>query len=85
MLDPPERLRRFVSNVEAYHTDNDGEYLVLSYGNTTRFGRLYEQEQVIYGREDVLRRGQDGGLRIFPDASTWINDVLRNKKSPVLL
>lgn len=65
MLDPPATLRRFVTNVEAYHTDADGEYLVLSYGLVSRYRRLYEHEQFEFGREDVLKRGQDGSLRLL--------------------
>lgn len=65
MLDPPERLRRFVSNIETYHGDQDGHYRVYSYGIVSRNRRLYEREQFEFGREDVLKRGQDGKLRLL--------------------
>lgn len=79
MLDPPQRLRRFITNVEAYHHDKEGEYLVLSYGIASRFRRLYEHEQVIFGREDVLRRAQDGKFRLVSRRIDLDERVVRNK------
>jgi naphthalene 1,2-dioxygenase subunit beta len=65
MLDPPEKLRRYVTNVETWHGDGNGEIRVHSYGLVTRNRRLTEREQIEYGREDVLRRGPDGRLRLL--------------------
>jgi 3-phenylpropionate/cinnamic acid dioxygenase small subunit len=79
MLDPPQRMRRFISNVEAYHLDNEGEYRVFSYGTATRFRRLYEHEQVIFGRADVLKRGEDGRLRLLSRRIDLDERVIRNK------
>lgn len=79
MLDPPQRMRRFVSNVEAYHLDNEDGYRVFSYGTATRFRRLYEHEQVIFGREDVLMRGEGGRLRLLSRRIDLDERVIRNK------
>lgn len=79
MLDPPQRLRRVVANVEAYHHDKEGLYLVLSYGIASRCRRLYEHEQTIYGREDVLRRGDDGDFRLLSRRIDLDERVVRNK------
>lgn len=65
MLDPPEKLRRYVTNVETYHGDAEGEFRVHSYGFAMRNRRQTEREQFEFGREDVLRRGPDGGLRVL--------------------
>jgi 3-phenylpropionate/cinnamic acid dioxygenase small subunit len=78
MLDPAQRMRRFITNVEAYHA-NEGEYRVLSYGLVTRFRRLYEHEQTIYGREDILKRGEDGQLRLLSRRIDLDERVVRNK------
>jgi 3-phenylpropionate/cinnamic acid dioxygenase small subunit len=79
MLDPPQRMRRFISNIEACHLDNAGEYRVFSYGTATRFRRLYENEQTIFGREDVLKRGEDGRLRLLSRRIDLDERVIRNK------
>ena len=79
MLDPPQRMRRFFTNVEAYHHEKEGQYRVLSYGITTRFRRLYEHEQTIFGRDDVLRRGDDGKLRLLSRLIDLDERVVRNK------
>lgn len=65
MLDPPERLRRYVTNLSAFHGSAEGTYRVLSYGMVTRNRRMTEREQIEYGRQDLLRRGPDGALRIL--------------------
>jgi 3-phenylpropionate/cinnamic acid dioxygenase small subunit len=79
MLDPPQRLRRVVANVEAFHHDKEGEYLVLSYGIALRFRRLYEHEQLVFGRKDVLRKGQGGGFRLVSRRIDLDERVVRNK------
>jgi len=65
MLDPPARMRRMITNIETFHGDKDGEYVVLTCGIGTRRRRLYEHEEIMFGREDVLRRGADGALRLL--------------------
>jgi 3-phenylpropionate/cinnamic acid dioxygenase small subunit len=79
MQDPKQRLRRTITNIQAFHHDKDDEYLVLSNGITTRFRRLYENEMVIYGREDVLRKGDDGKFRIVSRRINLDERVIRNK------
>lgn len=79
MLDPPQRMRRFVTNIEAYHREAEGEYLVYSSGLAFRFRRLYEHEQTAFGRMDVLRRGRDGALRLVSRRIDLDERVVRNK------
>lgn len=79
MLDPPQRIRRAVTNIETYHCDGEGEYLVYSNGIVSRFRRLYEHEQAVFGRKDVLRRGQDGTLRLVSRRIDLDERVVRNK------
>jgi 3-phenylpropionate/cinnamic acid dioxygenase small subunit len=59
--DPPPRMRRFVTNVKAYHTDKADEYAVESY---LLFLRTLQDEPtysfVSAERKDVLRRTDDG-------------------------
>ena len=79
MLDPLPRMRRFITNVEACRHDNDGGYRVFSNGFATRSRRLYEHEQLAYGREDVLVRGEDGALRILSRRVDLDDRVIRSK------
>ena len=79
MLDPRQRMRRVVANIEAYHHDQEGQLLVLSYGLVSRFRRLYEHEQTVFGREDVLRRGKNGELRLLSRRIDLDERVVRNK------
>lgn len=79
MMDPPQRLFRTITNIEAFHRDKDEEYLVFSHGLASRFRRQYEHEQLVFSREDVLRRAQDGGLRILSRRIVLPERVARNK------
>ena len=82
MLDPPQRMRRVVTNIEAYHQDGEGdslEFLVYSDGIASRFRRLYEHEQTVFGRKDVLRKGQGGELRLVSRRIDLDERVVRNK------
>lgn len=79
MMDPPQRMRRVVTNIEAYHRDDEGEFLVYSNGIASRFRRLYEHEQTVFGRKDVLRRGPDGTLRLVSRRIDLDERVVRNK------
>jgi len=65
MMDPAQQMFRVITNVEAFHNDKEGEFTVLSYGSLSRFRRIYERERYVYGREDILRRGEDGKFRIL--------------------
>lgn len=79
MLDPLPRMRRLITNIEACHHDNDGEYRVFSYGLATRSRRLYEREQIVFGREDVLKRAEDGGLRLLARRIDLDDRVIQSK------
>jgi len=79
MMDPPQRMFRVVNNVEAFHCGSDGEYAVLSYGTVSRFRRQYEHENSVYGREDVLKRAEDGTLRLLSRRIQLGERVVRNK------
>ncbi len=79
MLDPGQQMFRVVSNVEAFHNDSEGEFTVLSYGTVSRFRRVYENERSVYGRRDVLRRGEDGQLRLLSRRVVLGGRVVRSK------
>jgi len=79
MLNPPQRIRRAITNIEAFHQDREGEYLVSSYGVANRHRRAYEHEQVVYGRSDLLRKCEEGGFRIVSRRIDLDERVMRNK------
>ena len=79
MLDPIQRLRRMITSVSAFHTEEEGQFRVLSYGVVSRFRRLYEAEQVVFSREDVLKRDGDGNLRLLARRVELDERVSRNK------
>lgn len=79
MINPPQRLRRTITNIEAFHNGKEGECLVVSHGIASRFRRQYEHEQVIYGREDILRRGKGGLFRLLSRRIELDERVVRNK------
>lgn len=79
MLDPPQKMFRVVSNVQAFHTDEQNKLTVLSYGTVSRFRRLYENERSVYGRKDVLKRGDDGQLRLLSRRIELGERVVTNK------
>jgi len=79
MLDPAQRMFRVISNVEAFQGEREGEITALSYGTVSRYRRLYESERSVYGREDVLKRGDDGRLRLRSRRIELGERVVRNK------
>lgn len=79
MLNPPPRMRRAITNIEAFHRDREGEYLVFSCGIANRHRRAYEHEQVVFGRSDLLRESGDGGLRLVSRRIDLDERVMRNK------
>lgn len=79
MLDPKQRLRRLINNIEAYQAEKDDEYLVYSSGMTTRFRRLYENELIVYGRKDILRRTDEGSFKLISRRIELDERVVRNK------
>lgn len=64
-VDPPERIRYFVSNIEAYLGQTENEFLVFSNSLAIRNRRVYEESHFVYGRQDVLRLDQVGSLRLL--------------------
>ncbi|MFC7050170.1 aromatic-ring-hydroxylating dioxygenase subunit beta [Emcibacter nanhaiensis] len=79
MNDPAQRMIRVVSNVEAFHRDSDGEFEVHSYGIASRFRRQYEGERSVFRRKDVLRRADDGTLKLLSRRIELGERVVRNK------
>ncbi len=79
MLNPRQRLRRAITNIEAFHQEEENTYLVSSYGIASRHRRLYEHEQVIFGRTDRLKRAEDGALRLVARRIDLDERVVRNK------
>ena len=79
MLDPPQTLRRAITNIGAFYGDENGEYLVFSYGIASRHRRLYECEQIVYARTDVLKEVEGSGLRIASRCIDLGERVVRNK------
>ncbi len=63
-VDPPERYRRLVTNVEVFQTGTEGELAVRSNCFATRARRAYEIDHFVYCREDLLRRCPFGTLRL---------------------
>ncbi len=63
--DPPETLMYIVSNVEAFEDEQGGDVRVYSNVIMIRDRRVYESDQYHYRREDVMRRGDDGALRLL--------------------
>lgn len=79
MLDPQQRIRRLLTNISVFHGEVENEFHVRCNGLACRFRRLYEHEQVVYGREDLLRRGADGQLRVVHRRVELDERVSRNK------
>ena len=79
MLDPEQRMFRVITNVEAYHRDAETEFTVFSYGTVSRYRRLYESERATCRREDVLKRDEDGALRLRHRRITLGERVISNK------
>jgi len=63
--DPPETLLYIVSNVEVFEDERPGDLRVYSNVLMIRDRRVYESDQFHYRRDDVLRRGEDGVLRLL--------------------
>lgn len=63
--DPPETLIYIVSNVEVFEDERPDDLRVYSNVLMIRDRRVYESDQFHYRREDVLRRGEDGVLRLL--------------------
>lgn len=71
-VDPPERYRRLVTNIETFKlggADRE-EYAVRSNCLTQRSRRTYEVDQFVYCREDIVRRCPAGTLRLV---QRWVD------------
>jgi len=79
MSDPRPRLRRFISNVEVYAADARGDYRVYSNGAAVRSRRVYEHASFTYGRDDIIRRVNDGGLRLLKRRIKFDQRFVRDK------
>lgn len=64
-VDPPERYRHIVNNVEAFVTGKADEVRVRSNVFAQRARRAYEVDQFVYCREDVLVRRACGRLKLL--------------------
>jgi 3-phenylpropionate/cinnamic acid dioxygenase small subunit len=60
MEDPPSRIRHIVSNIEAYHGEGSGEFIVYSNFLVCRNRREREQTMMVGSREDRLRTVDSG-------------------------
>ena len=63
MEDPPSRIRYLITNIEAYHCEQSDEFQVYCNLAVYRHRRQIEVTQHLIGREDILRR-VDNGFRI---------------------
>lgn len=79
MEDPPSRLRYLVSNIEAYHTADAQLIGTFCSVHVYRNRRQREETNHFYGREDVLRRGADGQLRLLRRKITLDQRVVLDK------
>ena len=65
MEDPPARVRYFIANVEAFATADPAVTAVYCNVHIYRNRRQRDETHHYYGREDLLRRGADGALRLY--------------------
>lgn len=64
-LDPPERYRRLITNVEVFETDDTKCYEVRSYCHATRARRGLEVDTFVCCRNDKIQRGTEGAFSIL--------------------
>jgi 3-phenylpropionate/cinnamic acid dioxygenase small subunit len=79
MEDPPLRLRYLLSNIEAYHTAEAQLIATFCNVHAYRNRRQREETSYMYGREDALRRGADGQLRLLRRKITLDQRVVLDK------
>lgn len=65
MEDPPSRRRYLLSNIEAYHTDEDDLFLCYVNFHLFRSRRQRDESNLVGGREDLLRRDRKGSFRLL--------------------
>ena len=68
-----------VSNVEAFDDEQGGDVRVYSNVIMIRDRRVYESDQFHYRREDVLRRGEDGALRLLERSVVYGQRMVQGK------
>ena len=78
MMDPGQYIRRFISNIRATAADTDGQFNVVSYGKAYRFRREYDQDEVVYERNDLICREGDS-FRILHRRIDLFQRVIRSK------
>jgi 3-phenylpropionate/cinnamic acid dioxygenase small subunit len=84
--DPPSRLRHFVTNVRTFATERDTELRVESYVLVFRSrGDVREPALLSAGRADLLRRGDDGQLRLARRRIEADESVLRMQNLAIFL
>ncbi len=79
MMDPPQKLVRFVSNVEAFQASTGDLIEVLSCGKAYRYRRGYEQSEVVYRRTDMVRQVEEGVFRIVSRRIDLLERVVSSK------
>ena len=65
MEDPPSRIRHLLSNIEAFHTEDEAVLLAYSNFHIYRNRRQRDEANLVGGREDLLRRDGEGKLRVY--------------------
>jgi 3-phenylpropionate/cinnamic acid dioxygenase small subunit len=65
MSDPRPRMRRSITNIEVYLTEQESQWCVYSNGSCVRSRRVYEHATFTYGRKDLICRVEDGSLRLL--------------------
>ena len=79
MMDPPQKLVRFVSNVDAFQDPESGLTEVVSCGKAYRYRRGYEQSEVVYRRTDLVRQEGEGAFRIVRRRIDLLERVVSSK------
>lgn len=64
-LDPPERYRRLIGNIEVFETGRADEYAVRSYCHATRARRGLEVDTFVCCRDDILLREPGGAFKLI--------------------
>lgn len=84
--DPPSRLRHFITNVRTFESDNPGHLLVESAELLFRSrGDVNDGALLSCGREDLLRRCDDGGWKLARRTIITDESVLRMQNLAVFL
>jgi ethylbenzene dioxygenase beta subunit len=82
--DPRTRSCYMVSNIEVEPAEVDGEYAVRSVLLNCRGRAEVEEDWIMVRREDVLRRGEDGALRLASREIYTTQSVILSKNINIL-